>query len=210
MDIGRIITSDACVEEGMTFLGRLDSRFADLRAQTGPLPLRLRPGGFAALAKAIVGQQVSVASATAIWGKMESAGLNGGSAIQRASDDDLRGVGLSRQKMKYLRALAAADLDFAALEHKPNDVVIKELTEISGIGNWTAEVYAMFSLGRADVFAHGDLALQEGARVLFDLPERPREKDMRALAAAWSPWRGVAARALWAYYAHIKKREGVT
>ena len=83
------------------------------------------------------------------------------------------------------------------------------LTAVPGIGVWTAEIYAMFSLGHADVFAPGDLALQEGARLVLDLPERPRERELRALAAGWSPWRAVAARLLWAYYARAKSREGV-
>ncbi len=78
-----------------------------------------------------------------------------------------------------------------------------------GIGRWTAEIYAMFSLGRADVFAPADLALQEGARLLFDLPERPRERALREMAAAWSPWRTVAAGWLWAYYGAVKRRDGV-
>ena len=84
-----------------------------------------------------------------------------------------------------------------------------ELTQVSGIGIWTAEIYAMFSLGRADVFAPGDLALQESARLLFDLPERPKERALRDMAAAWSPWRSVAARLLWAYYHVAKDREGI-
>ena len=87
--------------------------------------------------------------------------------------------------------------------------MIRILTEIPGIGTWTAEIYAMFSLGRADVFAPGDLALQESARMLFDLDGRPTEKELRQMAEAWSPWRGVAARLLWAYYHIAKDREGI-
>ena len=78
-----------------------------------------------------------------------------------------------------------------------------------GVGRWTAEIYAMFSLGRADVFAPADLALQEGARMLLDLPERPREAALRSLSERWSPWRSVAAGMIWAYYGAMKKREGV-
>ena len=81
--------------------------------------------------------------------------------------------------------------------------------KVPGIGAWTAEIYAMFSLGRADVFAPGDLALQEAARLLFDLTDRPKDRALRQLAEAWSPWRAVAARLLWAYYKHAKTREGV-
>ena len=87
--------------------------------------------------------------------------------------------------------------------------VVATLTALPGIGVWTAEIYAMFALGHADVFAPGDLALQEGARMILALPERPRERALRAIAEAWSPWRAVAARALWAHYAREKAREGV-
>ena len=91
----------------------------------------------------------------------------------------------------------------------PTSEVISELTKVSGIGNWTAEIYAMFSLGRADVFAPGDLALQEATRILFNLPERPSEKDLRSMAKDWSPWQAVAARLLWSYYNQQKKRAGI-
>lgn len=111
--------------------------------------------------------------------------------------------------MRYARALAEQRIDYAALRDMPSIDVIKTLTEVMGIGQWTAEIYAMFSLGRADVFAHGDLALQEAARVLLELPERPKEKQMRLIAQDWSPWRSVAARVLWAYYRVVKSREGI-
>ena len=91
----------------------------------------------------------------------------------------------------------------------PTSQVVSELTQVSGIGNWTAEIYAMFSLGRADVFAPGDLALQEATRSLFNLQERPNEKELRSMAKDWSPWQAVAARLLWSYYNHQKKREGI-
>ena len=176
---------------------------------TGPPPLRLRRDGFAALLDAIVSQQVSVASANAIWKRLEDANLTGPRKINAASDDDLRACGLSRQKMRYARELSQSGIKFNALRETPTDDVIKTLVVVPGIGAWTAEIYAMFSLGRADVFAPGDLALQEAARVLFDLDERPTEKQLRTKAEAWSPWRSVAARLLWAYYRVDKKREGI-
>jgi DNA-3-methyladenine glycosylase II len=208
-DVGRIILSDSCVNEGAMWLAGQDPRFADALAQCGPLPLRRKPEGFAELLSAIVSQQVSVASANAIWGRMLAAGLDQAAAIQVASDEDLRAAGLSRQKMRYARALAEAEIDFAALRHAPDEEVIATLTQVSGIGTWTAEIYAMFSLGRADVFAHGDLALQEGARLLLGLKDRPTPAKMRKIAEAWSPWRSVAARVLWAYYRVAKDREGI-
>ena len=130
-------------------------------------------------------------------------------AVLAASDDELRAVGLSRQKFIYARELALADIDYIALRDMSDEAVIKTLVAVKGIGPWTAEVYAMFSLGRADVFAPGDLAMQEAARSLYDLPERPKEKAFREMADAWAPWRAVAARLLWAYYAYEKDRDGI-
>lgn len=195
--------------EGAAYLAAIEPRFAVALAQTGPLPLRLRGDGFAELLSAIISQQVSVASARAIWGRMEAGGMTDAGTVVRASEDDLRACGLSRQKIRYSRALAEACIDYAGLRAMPSQAVIARLIEVPGIGRWTAEVYAMFSLGRADVFAPGDLALQEAARLLFDLDGRPAERDLRAMAEAWAPWRAVAARLLWAYYARAKDREGI-
>jgi DNA-3-methyladenine glycosylase II len=169
----------------------------------------LREGGFHQLLSAIVSQQLSVSAAAAIWARVEKAGVITPEAVQNCSDEDMRALGLSRQKVGYVRALAHAGIDFEALPQKPLDDVIAELTAVSGIGVWTAEIYAMFSLHRADVFAHADLALQEAARHLFDLDKRPTPKVMRDMADQWRPWRSVAARLLWAYYKHINEREGV-
>lgn len=209
MDVGRIIKSPECVAEGAAWLAATNPDFARALRQTGPLPLRLRADGFAQLLSAIMSQQVSVASAAAIWARLQQARLTGPRKIMAASDDDLRACGLSRQKIRYARALAEARINYGDLRSRPNDEVIATLTEVSGIGAWTAEVYVMFSLGRADVFAPGDLALQESARILFDLDARPTEPALRQMAEAWTPWRSVAARALWAYYRVAKDREGI-
>ena len=208
-DVGRIIKTHACVAEGADYLARIEPRFHDALQLTGPPPLRLRKDGFPALLDAIVSQQVSVAAADAIWGRLKDAGLTGPRKIKWASDDDLRACGLSRQKIRYARALAEAGIAFPKLRLRQTEDVIATLVEVPGIGSWTAEIYAMFSLGRADVFAPGDLALQEAARVLFELPERPTEKSLRQMSVAWAPWRGVAARLLWAYYRVAKEREGI-
>lgn len=207
--VGRIIETEACLAEGMDWLGRAEPRFAQAYALTGPLPLRRREDGFTALFDAIVSQQVSVASADAIWGRLAAAGYADPARLAEASDADLRACGLSRQKADYGRALARAGIDFTALRRAPTDEVIATLVAVKGIGTWTAEIYAMFSLGRADVFAPGDLALQESMRRLFALDARPTERQARAMAAAWSPWRGVAARLLWAYYRVSTDREGI-
>lgn len=208
--VGRIIKSEACVAEGAEWLAGQDARFRAALEQTGPLPTRLRKDGFDQLLSAIVSQQVSVAAARAIWKRMRDARLTGPRKVMWASEEELRAVGLSRQKVRYAKALAEARIDFKALRDTPNAEVVKTLTEVSGIGIWTAEIYAMFSLGRADVFAPGDLALQESARMLFQLNKRPTEKELRQMAEAWSPWRSVAARLLWAYYHVQKQREGIT
>ncbi|WP_373636658.1 DNA-3-methyladenine glycosylase [Yoonia sp. BS5-3] len=204
-----MIQADGCVQEGAHWLCAQEPRFAAILPDLQPLPLRLKPDGFAALLNAIVSQQVSVASADAIWGRLVAANMLTEDAVQGAGDDKLRALGLSKPKQRYAQALAAARIDYAGLRNLPSDEVMKILVGVPGIGAWTAEIYVMFSLGRADVFAPGDLALQEAARVIFDLPARPSEKALRAMAQSWSPWRSVAARIMWAYYKHIKQREGI-
>jgi DNA-3-methyladenine glycosylase II len=205
----RIILGEACVAEGAAWLAAREPRFARALELTGPLPLRRRPDGFPALLDAIVSQQVSVASARSIWARLEAAGLCEAEAIAAAGEEALRAAGLSRQKIRYAKALALAGLDFPGLRVAPTRDVIARLVALPGVGNWTAEIYAMFSLGRADVFAPGDLALQEAARSLFELDARPPERQFRDMAEAWSPWRSVAARLLWAYYRVDKSREGI-
>ncbi|MCZ4262212.1 DNA-3-methyladenine glycosylase 2 family protein [Limimaricola sp. G21655-S1] len=205
----RIITHEDHVAEGAAWLAANTDHFGRLLEITGPLPLRRTPDGFAQLCSAIVSQQVSTASARAIRGRLEAADLLRPETIAAADEEALRGCGLSRQKMRYLRALAASGIDFDALRTAPTEEVVSTLTAVTGIGVWTAEIYAMFALGRADVFAPGDLALQEGARHLLGLNERPRERALREIAQQWSPWRAVAARGLWEYYHHVKGREGI-
>ena len=207
--IGRIITTEADVAEGAAWLAAREPRFAAALERTGPLPLRRRPDGFAPLLSAIVSQQVSTAAATAIWARLEAAGGTDPAVLASLPDEVLRAVGLSRQKIAYARGLAESGIDFAALRALPTEEVVRTLVMLKGIGVWTAEIYAMFSLGRADVFAPGDLALQDAARVLFALDARPKEAALRLMSLEWSPWRAVAARLLWAYYRVENQREGV-
>lgn len=206
----RIIRGADCVAEGAEWLARHDEGMARALPLVGEVPLRLKPDGFAQLLSAIVSQQVSVASARAIWGRAEAAGLTEEAAVLAAGEEGLRAVGFSRPKVRYALALAAAGIDYEGLRGRPSDEVLATLTAVTGIGAWTAEIYAMFSLGRADVFAPGDLALQEAARVLYTLDERPKERAFRQMAEGWRPWRAVAARILWAYYRVDKDREGIT
>jgi DNA-3-methyladenine glycosylase II len=203
-----IIETEADLAEGAARLKALDPRFAPV-VEAGPLPLRRRSDGFAALAQAIVSQQLSVASASAIWGRVEAAGFAEEAGLRLADDPALVACGLSRQKIRYLRALAAAGIDWHGLRAAGTEEVVRRLTAVPGIGRWTAEIYAKFALGHADAFAAGDLALQEAARRLCDLEARPTERQLRGMAEAWRPVRAVAARALWVYYRWDTKREGV-
>ncbi|MDX8348785.1 DNA-3-methyladenine glycosylase 2 family protein [Cognatiyoonia sp. IB215446] len=205
----RVIKTDACVQEGATWLCSQHPAFAQAMQHLPALPLRLKPDGFPQLLSAIVGQQVSVASANAIWARLSDAGMTDAERVRATSQEAFRDLGLSRQKARYALALADAEIDYVGLRAMPSDEVVKVLTAVPGIGTWTAEIYAMFSLGRADVFAAGDLALQEAAKQIFALSERPREKDLRSMSDDWRPWRSVAARIMWAYYSHQKQREGI-
>jgi len=203
---GRLLETEADLAEGAAWLRAQDPRLAP--ALDLPLPLRRRAQGYRALLWAITGQQRSTASAAACWARIEAAGYDAADRVAQASEDDLRAAGFSRQKARYAQALAAADIDYAALGGLPDAQVITTLTAVAGIGRWTAEIYLAFSLGRVDVLPAGDLALQEAARHLLGLTDRPRERELATLAAGWSPWRGVAARALWAYYRVMTNREG--
>ena len=206
---GRVIRDQTDLSEGLLHLSAVEPRFAALIPELTPLPLRLKPEGFGQVLSAIVGQQVSTASAEAVWIRLCTAGLDDARAVRRASEADLRACGLSRQKIRYAYALAEADIDYDALRTLPDAEVIRTLTAVTGVGLWTAEIYLMFSLGRADGFAAGDLAIQIAAQDIFDLPQRPKDREMRAIAAPWAPWRSVAARLLWSYYLHDKQRDGI-
>ena len=174
-----------------------------------PLPLRRWDEGFGAIRDAVVSQQISTHAANAISARMVAAGLADEAAIAAADEDSLRAVGLSRPKIRYLRGIAVAGIDWPGLRDLSDDEVIAQLTALPGIGRWTADIYLKFALGRADAFAAGDLALAEAARQLYDLPARPGPAALTQLAEPWRPWRSVAARALWAYYRVAKGREGI-
>lgn len=205
----RRITGPEDVAEGAAWLATHEPRFAAALAQTGALPLRLKSEGFGGLLDIIISQQVSVASADAIRVRMGQAGLTTEVAVQAAGEEGLRAAGLSKPKARYALILAEEGLDYAGLRQLSDDEVMARLTAVTGIGPWTAQIYLMFSLGRADMFPAGDLALQVAAQALFELPARPKPEVLAEMAAAWSPWRSVAARALFAYYRILKNREGL-
>jgi DNA-3-methyladenine glycosylase II len=169
-------------------------------------------GGFPGLLKMVVQQQVSLASAAAIWARVE-AGLPQMTPDVVMGHDEayLLSLGLSRPKARYARALAEAHVtgacDFDALPGLPDEEAIAALTAITGIGRWTAEVYLMFTQGRLDMFPGGDVALQEAMRWADRAEVRPNEKQAYKRAELWRPYRGVAAHLLWACYGAVKRRE---
>ena len=185
-----------------------------LIATGGRPPLRRREPGFAGLAAIIVSQQVSVASAAAIFGRLQArlAPLEA-AQIAGASEDDLRACGLSNGKIRALRALAQAvvggGLDLGGLGDLDAEDAHKALVAVKGVGPWTADIFLLFCLGHPDAFPAGDLALQEAAKLALNLKRRPDAARLERIAERWRPLRGVAARMLWAYYRGVKARSGM-
>jgi DNA-3-methyladenine glycosylase II len=205
----RTIDTDADIVEGLEALAKGDPRLVPVIEASGPVPLRRSEAGFPGLAKIIVAQQISKAAAESIWtrfaDRLESVCAP---AVMAASEDDLRTCGLSRPKVRTLRAIAGAcdgGFDLDALALLPAGDAIKAMTQLHGIGPWTAEVYLLFCLGHADIFPAGDLALMVAVGDALSHDERPDEKTVRAIAQDWSPWRGVAARLFWSYYAATRR-----
>jgi DNA-3-methyladenine glycosylase II len=201
----------AGVRAALKRLAKLDRDLAGIEAAAGPLPWRRHPDGFPGLLQAIVGQQISNQAAAAIWrrvaqlpGALEPAGL------LELSDEALRGAGLSRPKVAHARSLATAfaegRLSVAALASMEDEDAIAAIASVRGLGRWTAEVHLVFALGRHDVFPAGDLALQASAAHLKGLESRPAPAALRALAEAWQPYRGLAARLLWHHWRHVTGR----
>ena len=207
-----LIHTEADLNTATQALIELDPRLANILAIAGPPPLRRREGGFAGLASIVVSQQLSTASAAAIWGRL-TAMLDplDAAAFLRVRAPRLKRAGLSAAKIRTLKAIASAlksgTFDLAALVDRPADEAHAALTALHGIGPWTADIYLLFCLGHPDAWPAGDLALQEAMRLGFGLKTRPSAKEMIALAEAWRPWRGVAAKLLWAYYRAIKGRD---
>lgn len=172
---------------------------------TGYPEERIRPTGYRTLLRTIVGQQVSVASAASVWNKLEAL-LGEGMLPEELLEQDfdaLRACGLSRQKQGYARSLcelvASGELDLDDLP-RDDEEAIAELIKIKGIGRWSAEIYLLFAEGRPDIWPAGDLAVQVGIGKLLGLPERPSEKETRALAEGWRPHRGALAIFTWHCY----------
>ncbi len=207
---GLIETADD-IRAGMRSLRRQCPHLRRVHDLTGDPPLRRRPAGFEGLARIIVGQQLSIASAAAIWSRLEVAVAPVSAAtILAASDDILRGAGLSTAKIRTLRNMAQAaaggSLPIESMGTLSDEAIHEQLTSVSGIGPWTADIFIMFCLGRRDAFAAGDLALQVAADGALGLGYRPGAPELLELAERWRPWRGVAARLLWAFYPILKNR----
>jgi DNA-3-methyladenine glycosylase II len=208
-----LIETVSDLERGLAHLPRLDPRWTPVLARTGPVPLRRWPAGFAGLASIVVSQQVSTASAAAIYGRLAARVKPlDADRVRRTRVTTLQGCGLSLPKVRTLKALSEAvldgRLDLDRLGQGDADAAHTALTALHGIGPWTADIYLLFCLGHADAWPAGDLALQEAARIAFDLPERPTTKEMGPLAEAWRPLRGIAAKALWAFYKVAKSHDG--
>jgi DNA-3-methyladenine glycosylase II len=207
------IDTEADIATGLAALLSADPRLVAVAAQAGPLPLRRRAGGFPGLASIMVSQQLSTASASAIWGRLASAyDPFTPERLIRARATRLASLGLSGPKIRAIKeiakAIASGRLDCEALPEMPADAAHAALCAVHGIGPWTADIYLLFCLGHPDAWPAGDLALQEAARLAFALPARPSPKETIVIAEAWRPWRGVAARLLWAYYRTAKRRDG--
>jgi DNA-3-methyladenine glycosylase II len=197
----RFIRSDEDLAWHVAKLAKAHPVFAPLRKEAGAIPARWLDRGFKGLVWVVTGQQISVAAGRAIFGRLEAAlGEISAETLAAAGDDVLRAAGFSAPKMRTLRALQEAALDFDALEEKSAEEAILSLCAIKGVGPWTAEVYLLFAAGHPDIFPAADLALQESARIAFALDARPSTRDLRAMSDAWAPWRSAAARLLWAYY----------
>ncbi len=203
--------TEADLDTALAALVQTDARFAQALAAAGRPPLRKRPDGFDGLAAIVVAQQLSTASASAIWERLKAA-LDplDHTAVLKARPAKLARIGLSAPKIRTLKAVARAvaegAIDLPSLADASADDAHRTLTAIHGIGPWTADIYLLFCLGHADAWPAGDLALQEAARLLLGLKTRPSTRDMGPLAEQWRPWRGAAACLLWAYYRAAKQR----
>ena len=206
-----MVAADAELRQTLDALGRADPDLARARAVAGPLPDRSRPADFKSLVRIMVQQQLSIASADAIWRRLEAAVEPFTAANLLAAEDGALGrAGLSRPKQAYCRNLAAAlvddSLDLDGLTGLDDAAALQALTAIKGIGRWTAEIYLMFCLGRVDIWPAHDVALQVAVQRLKGLDRRPSWREMDVIAEPWRPWRGVATRLMWRYYRVVKAR----
>jgi len=207
------LNTQADLEDAVQALVEQDPRLKPILEQTGMPALRQREAGFAGLAAIVCGQQLSTASAAAIWARISAAfDPFHHDAIRKARADRLGLLGLSAAKIKTLkhiaRELAEERLNLDVLANEDADAAHNTLTSLPGIGPWTADVYLLFCLGHGDAWPTGDLAVQEAVKIGLGLKTRPTAKQMAPLAEPWRPLRGAAAHLWWSYYRVLKKREG--
>lgn len=204
--------SAARIAELRRELARSDPSLARVEAQTPVFEWRVREGGYEGLMHILVAQQVSTASADAIWARLiQGLGAVTAERVARSDLEGLRALGLSRPKARYALEIARAELegliDFGSLSALDEDAAMAGLTGLVGVGRWTAEIYLMFCDGRLDFFPAGDLALQEAIRRADGLDKRPDEKAARLRSEAWAPHRGTAAHLLWRWYRALRQGE---
>jgi DNA-3-methyladenine glycosylase II len=208
------LNSQADLEDAIRALLKQDPRLQPVFELAGMPALRRREPGFVGLAHIVCGQQLSTASAGAIWARLTAAfDPFHHDSVGRARADRLGRLGLSAAKIKTLknlaREIATERLNLDVLANEDADAAHHTLVSLRGIGPWTADVYLLFCLGHGDAWPAGDLAVQEAVKIGLGLKTRPTAKEMAPLAEPWRPMRGAAAHLWWSYYRAIKKREGV-
>ena len=208
------LNTQADLEAAVHALVQQDPRLQPVLKLTGMPALRRRDPGYAGLAAIVCGQQLSTASAAAIWARLTAAfDPFHHDTLRRVRAGRLGRLGLSAAKIKTLKSLAreiaAERLDLEMLANEDADAAHDALTALHGIGPWTADVYLLFCLGHGDAWPAGDLAVQEAVKIGLGLKTRPTAKEMAPLAEPWRPLRGAAAHLWWSYYRVLKKREGV-
>jgi DNA-3-methyladenine glycosylase II len=208
------LNTQADLEDAIHALVKQDPQLRPILEIAGMPALRRRDPGFAGLAAIICGQQLSTASAAAIWSRVSGAfDPFHHDTLRRTRADRLGRLGLSAAKIKTLknlaRELAAERLNLDVLANVDADAAHNTLTSLHGIGPWTADVYLLFCLGHGDAWPAGDLAVQEAIKIGLGLKTRPTAKQTTPLAEPWRPLRGAAAHLWWSYYRVLKKREGV-
>ena len=198
------------LDEGIAALAG-EPVFAAILERAGAPRFRRRRNGFETLLHIILEQQVSIDAAAAMFRRLnEECRPLSPAGFLRLDDATLRRCGFSRQKAADGRGLAAAvaggTLDFARLAATPDEAALAALVALKGIGRWSAEIYLIFALGRADVWPAADLGLQFGVAAELGLGTRLGERELRALGERWRPWRSVAACLFWQSYLHARRR----
>jgi len=213
--MSHFLHTQADLEAGVAQLLKADPRLKPVAEKAGSFALRQREPGFPGLCAIVCGQQLSTASAAAIRNRLFAAfDPFHHDTVRKARTDKLKRLGLSAPKIKSIReigkAVASGKIDLIAVGNMDADAAHAALTALHGIGPWSADIYLLFCLGHSDAFPAGDLAVQESARIAFNLRKRPDAKALTKMAEAWRPWRGVAAHLLWAYYHAVKRRDGMS